>query len=235
MNYLDTGSSYDAVAEEYYDVSRHLTCYNFGCLSYQFLYPRIQSVAHRTQSALEIGAGKSIVSAIFEENHFPLSRVTILDKSPGMLNHSSKWISAGAIAKIADAKQTQLPERSFDLIVSSLGDPYDSEEFWVEMHRVIRCGGTILFTTPSFEWSSKFRHGLFSDTAEFSLRNGNTVLVPSFTRPLLQEKALIRGVGFELMEEIMPGRNKIEGPISHKLDVLQASEPVIYCFALKAI
>ncbi len=235
MSYSKIAPSYEAVAEEYYDVTRHPTCRNFGDLTNQFLYPRIQQFAYKTERALEIGAGKSIVAEIFEGNSLPLSRVTILDQSPGMLKYSEKWISAGAIAKLADAKKTQLHRASFDLIVSSLGDPYNCEEFWQEMRRIIIDHGVLLFTTPSFEWSSKFRNASKPDRAEFSLRDGRSVLVPSFTRPISEQRAMMGSFGFRVVDEYLPIAKDIGGYISPKLEVINETEPVLYCFTLTAI
>ena len=235
MSYSAIVPSYEAVAEEYYDPQRHPTCHNFGELSKQFLYPRIQKLAIETQRALELGAGKSIAAAVFEEMSLPLSCLTIFDQSESMLRYSQKWISAGAIPRIGDAKDTRLQQGYFDLIVSSLGDPYDCDAFWREMRRIIVKQGLFLFTTPSFEWSSKFRSSSNPDRADFLLRDGRTISVPSFTRPLPAQRAMIEKFGFVIIEECRPRISDISGKVSPKLNVLDDYEPVLYCFTLKAI
>jgi ubiquinone/menaquinone biosynthesis C-methylase UbiE len=237
MNNSQVTPPYEAIAEEYYDADRHPTCRNFSDLSHRFLLERIEKLAHSTKFALEIGAGKSIVAPTFVKLKTPLSRVTILDQSASILKHSNKWISAGAISKIADARRTELPGNYFDLIVSSLGDPYDCEDFWREVRRIIVDRGIFLFTTPSFEWSSKFRSAVELNKAEFVLRDGEAVSVPSFTRPLIEHRNVIREYGFEIVEEVLPSIGDISGPVSPKLSVLRkgAEQPVLYCFVLRAV
>jgi hypothetical protein len=235
MNFCEVGPGYQPIAEEYYDQKLHPTCSNFGELSRAFLAARIRSLTPRPMNALEIGAGRSILAKVFEEDGFPLSHVTILDQSKDMLKHSERWINAGAIPRVADARHTELPDGAFDLIVSSLGDPYDCPDFWREARRVISERGVLLFTTPSFEWSSRFRANSEPHKAEFVLRDGRTVLVPSFTRPLARERILMTEAGFEIVEEFMPTKRDIRGLHSSKLSVLRnaTNEPVLYCFALR--
>jgi ubiquinone/menaquinone biosynthesis C-methylase UbiE len=237
MNYSQAIPPYEAVAEEYYDADRHPTCRNFSDLSHRFLLERIEDLAASAKLSLEIGAGKSIVAETFVKLKIPLSRLTILDQSASMLKHSNKWISSGAISKIADARWTEFPENYFDLIVSSLGDPYDCEDFWREVRRIIVDQGIFLFTTPSFEWSSKFRGAVQLNKAEFVLRDGEAVSVPSFTRPLTEHRNVMREFGFEIVEEVLPSIDDIIGPVSPKLSVLSkgTEEPVLYCFVLRAV
>ena len=188
MSFAKIIAPYDALASEYYDAQLHPTCANFGELSSQFLSTHIRKHAISTRAALEVGAGNSILAEVFEKERVPLSRVTILDQSAAIIRHSKRWISAGATPRIADASRTGLPAGVFDLIVASLGDPYDTSDFWQEMRRVISNSGIFLFTTPSYEWSSTYRRETARDKAEFVLRDGRGVLVPSYIRPLSEER-----------------------------------------------
>jgi Methyltransferase domain len=167
MNYSMVLTPYEAVADEYYDDESHPTCRNFGELSSKFLYPRIRQLAHSSKRALEVGAGESILADVFDRERLPLSRVTIFDQSRGMLQHSKQWIGKGAVAMIRDARRTGLQKGTYDLAVASLGDPYNCKEFWGELRRVMSDGGSALFTTPSYEWSSAFRSNEERDEAEF--------------------------------------------------------------------
>ncbi len=235
MSFSKVMPAYQPIAEEYYNDKWHPTCSNFGELSGSFLSHRLHDLAPLSSAALEVGAGRSILARIFEEERLPLSRVTILDQSVDMLKHSKRWIDTGAVSRVADARHTELPDGAFDLIVSSLGDPYDCPNFWQEMRRVISERGVFLFTTPSFEWSSKFRADSEPDKAEFVLRDGCSVLVPSFTRPLVEQRTLMIGSGFEIVEEFMPTKDDVKGPHSSKLSVLRNAtrDPVLYCFVLR--
>lgn len=237
MTSSDMAPPYEVLADEYYDQARHPTCSNFGELSSGFLVPRIRAVAGSVTRALEVGAGRSILATVFEEEHLPLKRVTLLDQSAAMLRHSERWIKVGATSIVADARRTGLPDRAFDLIVSSLGDPYNCAEFWQEMHRVVSNSGIFLFTTPSFEWSSAFRIGTDRDKAEFVLRHGGRVSVPSLTRPLTEQRAMMAKARFVIAEEAIRTRKDLVGSHSPKLGVLHddARQAVLYCFSLRPI
>ena len=176
---VNTLSTYDDVANEYYDAVRHPTCANFSELSAVFLGPRIQKYASAAIAILEVGAGRSIVAPFIAASGMPLSRVTLLDQSRHMLEYSTEWAWRGANLLVADAATSGLLSESFQLIVSALGDPYNEGSFWQEVSRLLSSGGVCLFTTPAPEWSERFRAGSDPKAAEFLLANGNKVLVSS--------------------------------------------------------
>ena len=82
--------------------------------------------------------------------------------------------------------------------------------------------------------SSKFRNASKPDRAEFSLRDGRSVFVPSFTRPISEQRAMM-SFGFRVVDEYLPIAKDIGGYISPKLEVINETEPVLYCFTLTAI
>ena len=129
MNCLNLVPSYQLVADEYYDDSRHPTCVNFGELSTLFLDERLRRLAPYSCKALDVGAGRSILARIFEEQNLPIANVTLLGQSNEMLKHSERWIVLGAKPIVVDARHTGLPDGEFDIIVSSLGDPYNCLNF----------------------------------------------------------------------------------------------------------
>ncbi len=141
-------------------------------------------------SILEVGAGASTVASALRALGLSLHGLTLLDSSPNMLSYSRHFEKDGAALLLADATATHLPSESFDLIVSSLGDPYNSPEFWHEVRRLLRPKGTCLFTTPSPEWASRFRAAHEATKAEFVLSDGRTLWVPS----LIPDKATQQGM-----------------------------------------
>src|SRR5882762_6235910 len=161
--------SYDCVAAEYYDTERHPTCSNFGELSERFIASRFPHKADSWTTILEVGAGRSMVAPLMTGVGLQLDRLTLLDCSSVMLAYSQPWACSGAKLVVADAQSTGLARSSFNLIVASLGDPYNRLPFWQEVSRLLRSGGICLFTSPAFEWASRFRGG-DSDYAEFLLR-----------------------------------------------------------------
>jgi SAM-dependent methyltransferase len=197
---VGTPSTYDVIAAEYYDSDRHPTCANFGELSTKFLHPNIIKYLRLATRVLEVGAGRSVVAPIMAAQMLPLTNLTLLDKSPAMLEHSRKWKRQGAVFLIRDARDTGLAAGSIQLIVSSLGDPYNDPEFWQEVRRLLDDNGICLFTIPAPEWAERFRAGSDSKTADFFLKNGRTVLARSFIPPRQQQATMITDAGLHILE-----------------------------------
>jgi SAM-dependent methyltransferase len=228
-------STYNDIADEYYDAVRHPTCANFFELSAGFLVPRIQKYAPAAKTILEVGAGRSLVAPIMAAKNFPLSHVTLLDQSPRMLEHSREWEPRGATLLVADATSTRLPPASFQLIVSSLGDPYNDANFWHEVNRLLDTRGVCLFTTPSREWSERFRAGSNRRAAEFTLANGAMVSVRSDIPSIAGQREMIDSAGLHLEEMQALDATSLSGPLSSKLlfDGQTSSLPVVRGFVIR--
>jgi SAM-dependent methyltransferase len=117
-----------------------------------------------------------------------------------MLSYSRQYDKAGAILLLGDATATALPAESFDLVVSSLGDPYNSPEFWREVKRLLRPTGTCLFTTPSPEWASRFRSAHEATNAEFVLSDGRKLWVRSHIPDQATQEGMIEHAGLRIAE-----------------------------------
>jgi SAM-dependent methyltransferase len=214
--------TYELLSAEYYDVTRHPTCRNFGDLSERFIVPRLKRILRKGTHVVDAGAGRSIAAAVMAEEGIGLDGLIILDSAPGMLAHSQEWLERGARAIIADARDTGLGSGSFDIIVASLGDPYNQPLFWRECARLLRRGGSCLFTTPTHDWASRFRIGSDLDAAEFLLSDGRSVLVPSFTPPDRDQITMIQQAGLRVGEVRAYSRDDLSEPISPKLDLGRA-------------
>jgi SAM-dependent methyltransferase len=228
-------STYDDVAAEYYDAVRHPTCANFSELGAIFLLPRIQEYASAAKAILEVGAGRSIVAPVVAASGLPLSSVTLLDQSQRMLEHSKEWEQRGANLLVADAANTGLPPNSFQLVVSSLGDPYNDASFWQEMGRLLSSGGVCLFTTPAPEWSERFRARSDRKTAEFLLANGGRVLVRSEIPSVASQSEMVARVGLHVKEMQALYATQLSGALSSKLlvDGKVGTLPVVRGFTIK--
>jgi SAM-dependent methyltransferase len=197
-----TSASYDCVANEYYDSVLHPTCFNFGELSKRAICLWLDPGVTREKDILEVGAGRSIAAQLMISAGCRLDRLFLLDKSPAMLAYSRGWADDGAKLLIADARSTSLQGNSFDLIIASLGDPYNQLEFWNEVARLLRPNGLCLFTTPTYEWARLFRKGSMTDEAEFLLQDGTIATVPSFIPSNEIQLKMLADAGLEKCAEV---------------------------------
>ena len=215
--------SYDALASEYYDPVAHPTCYNFNRLSRIYLQRSVPEPLLNT-NILEIGAGDSSAAAILHARGYLLDGLEITDASAVMLAYSERWVSSGCKLSIADAHSLPREDGSVALLVAGLGDAYNVPEVWREISRVIEPGGKVLFTIPSFQWAARFRLDKFGGgnpfEAEFQLRDGRVVTVPSFILPLDEQIRMMEDAGLMIVNFESLGAEALP-PIdrSSKLDV----------------
>ena len=168
-----------------------------------------------------MGAGRSIVAPIMAAEMLPLENLVLLDQSPAMLEHSQKWKDHGAKLMIRDASNTGLPAGSIQLIVSSLGDPYNDPEFWQEVSRLLDDDGICLFTISAPEWAERFRATSDSMAAEFLLKNGRTVLVRSNIPSVQDQAAMVNDAGLRILEMDGLSAEMLSLPYSPKLRLLR--------------
>ncbi len=196
-------ASYAQLALEYYDPQRHPTCANLREASAALLREWISVHAESGAAVLETGAGRSLATDLANQLGLRVA-LTVSDKSPEMLAKTPLSFGEGRI--ILDAECMAVQNSSFDVIVSSLGDPYNTEAFWRECARILRPNGYVFFTTPSFAWASRFRTetGAPAMAAEFWLAEGRTLFVPSFVFSHAAQKRMIHATGLrvEAVEEV---------------------------------
>ncbi|HTD37533.1 MAG TPA: class I SAM-dependent methyltransferase [Candidatus Limnocylindrales bacterium] len=196
-------TTYEELAAEYY-TARHPTCANFREASASVVTGWLAGPLPEG-IVCDVGAGKSIVAETLAARGEPLDRVILVDSSASMLRHSQSWIDAGARAIVADAEALPLDGGGVALLVASLGDPYDGQEFWSEARRVVRPGGQVFFTTPSYDWAVAFRRSNQDspfDRAVFALADGRHIAVPSFILPREQQCEVIAKAGFRTDEVV---------------------------------
>jgi ubiquinone/menaquinone biosynthesis C-methylase UbiE len=230
-------ATYEEVAAEYYDPVRHPTCANFSELSTAFLHPRIRKYAAAGGNILEVGAGRSTVAPILPEQGVLLTRLTLLDQSARMLAYSRDWEQKGARLLLGNACHTHLPEQSFRLVASALGDPYNCSAFWREVARLLEPGGVCLFTTPAWEWATRFRPSEGEAHAEFVVAGGRTILVPSKIPTPEQQALMIAEAGLQSIDHEGLSAEKLSGPHSPKLllDAATMRLPIVCGFTVRRI
>lgn len=192
--------SYSLVASEYYDNILHPTCANFGFTSLSLLNT-ILSDGRNYGSICEVGSGLSSVLSLRDKIIYTNAFIT--DVSQEMLFHSKERFSVNdAYYVISDATRMSFGSESFDTLVSSLGDPYNSVQFWDEAQRILRKDGTVLFTTPSWQWASSFRLASREEqtgSAFFMTRDGQKIYLRSDIRTEPEQSDLIQEAGFDLI------------------------------------
>jgi ubiquinone/menaquinone biosynthesis C-methylase UbiE len=211
--------NYDAVAAEYYDSDRHPTCANFRAASKALLRQFIDDTAVGGDSWIEVGTGNSVLAEIFVEKGRSVSNILLTDASPQMLSYSAQWQELGAKLLIAAADNLPLESDSVDVVVSSLGDPYNTPAFWAETYRILRTDGHIFFTTPAYEWASSYRsaHQYPSRESEFLLVSGVEVALPSIILSKERQLALLRAEGLQVVANLNFDVGQFEGQVSPKL------------------
>ena len=187
--------AYDLVASEYYDERAHPTCFNFNTLSRLYIQSRFPELRDESP-VLEVGAGASAVAPLFAARGHSLGSLKITDASEAMLAHSYRWRQKGADTFVCPADDIPVEDDSFSYVVSSLGDPYNTQNFWRESSRIVKPGGRLIFTTPSFEWSSRFRLKNAHNSAEFVVAGNRSLVVPSFILPLAEQIQMMEAAGF---------------------------------------
>ncbi len=229
---------YEDLAREYYDSARHPTCQNFRAGSELYLKQTIEISRFDQCSVCELGAGSSLVAEILGPDWIKKNKLTLLDSSASMLAYSSAWAQFGAQLLIANAEDTALDSSSFDFIVSSLGDPYNTRALWFEISRILRPGGFCHFTIPSFSWASEFRSNGTEDhldVAEFILKTGESVAVQSLIYPVEKQIDLIQSSGLSVIEtSCITIRDLPSMPISPKLLVSGTETlPIVDCYTMQ--
>lgn len=211
-------STYGRIAAEYYDTNLHPTCSNFREASSRIVRRWLRRYVPGGLWRVEVGVGRSLLA-----ESLPTHEQTLLiDSSRRMLHYSEGWLSHGAAALVGLAEQTPVRSGCCELLVASLGDPYNTSQFWAEVHRILVPGGVCLYTTPAEEWASTFRGDedeALRATAEFLLSDSTWVRVPSLVYSPPVQSALVSQVGLEVKEIASVRVSEIQGSVSPKLDL----------------
>lgn len=222
--------SYEDVAAEYYDSHRHPTSANFREASDLILLAWTVSRLPRAGLLCDVGAGDSALASLLSLQGRSLRRLRIIDASKKMLNYSKRWARLGAQLVVGEAEALPLNDHSVAMLVASLGDPFNRQEFWHEARRVLKPDGTVIFTTPSFEWASRFRAENHEpqDAAEFLTKDTRAVLVPSFVHSERQQLDLMNRAGVCADGVYHVFQSALQGLVSPKItESLPARAPLV--------
>jgi SAM-dependent methyltransferase len=187
-------SSYNAVAEEYYNQALHPTCADFRDASHALLIKTLREFRPPVRSYCDVGCGDSLLCELFATKfrYQRMDIVDLVDSSDIMLGYSDRnWSNYGAHPNEADARDLPLESSSVSFLLASLGDPYNDDAFWKEASRVLEYDGIGLFTTPSWDWVRHFRANDDHRSAIFQLSDGRSVRLPSIVLSCEEQVSLI--------------------------------------------
>jgi SAM-dependent methyltransferase len=181
----------------------------------------ITQIGNGNREWLEVGCGLSLLADILKQRGSSLDHVLLTDSSPSMLRYSARWHELGAVSVLSSADALPVQDSSVDVVVSSLGDPYNTKEFWSEVRRCLKSGGRAFFTTPSYEWASSYRHREhYPDSeSEFLLRSGVEVTLPSLIVPEAEQIDLIEASGLKVVSRARFALSELTGRVSPKLRI----------------
>lgn len=229
-------AKYSVIADEYYDGTRHPTCANFREASSVIVHSMLGPLL--PARILEVGAGRSIAADYLLAGSHRLETLVITDSSEEMLAHSIDLESHGAELIVADARKIPKAEKSIDVLISSLGDPYNDFEFWKEAARLVRPNGHVIFTAPAWEWAMNFRQseGSNSDEAMFVSKDGVSFVLPSFVYSAPAQIELITAASFAVIECRTVSAKKLSSSLSSKLAIASdADEPIVRGFLARKL
>lgn len=223
-------NGYERLGREYYDARQHPTCAEFRYASEQLIAAALPSGA-TPRGAVEVGAGDSLLAGLLTARAGNLDGLLITDQNPGMLRHSSRFGALGATLAACSADQLPVEDRSVRLLVCSLGDPYNTPEFWAEAARVLSGDGEVLFTTPSYQWAQALRS--LADHAEMAVEGGGQVTVPSYVLNEHGMRELVADAGLQVRALTGFPRAAFREPVSGALECVGPSDPVIACYQIR--
>ena len=188
---------YKIIAGEYYDPDFHPTCSNFREASKILIKKEFFNIPqNESYYILEVGAGKSVLIEICKELDLRFNKIVISDAEEQMLKYSFPFELRNMEFSIIDAENTNIENSFFDIIISSLGDSYNTSKFWKEIRRTLKDGGYCLYTTPSHEWCNIFRKNQINkDLASFITKADDEVYIPSLIYDETTQVKMIEDVG----------------------------------------
>jgi SAM-dependent methyltransferase len=223
---------YEIMADEYYNSKLHPTCANFREASYKLVYSWLKEITPDDDWFCEVGAGKSLLLEFLSETSQRRNHIMVTDASPSMLRYSEEFLDISADKVVSSAFDVPLPSNSVAVILSSLGDSYNISTFWQEARRLVRPLGWLIYTTPSYEWSSVFRSLEDQMVAEFIIADNQHIKIPSWIYPKEEQIKRIEQNGFHVRETKEFRLSQLSGKnISSKLTcVTKGDYPIVQAY-----
>lgn len=188
-------TGYDLLAEEFRDDLR-VTTRNFHELSIHFLTTELKKYANGSNTVLDLGCGRGYLLPLLREL---FREIILVDLSEKMLSFIPPF--DGLTKVCASAFDLPVLDKSVDIVVSCLADPFLGDKSLSEVRRILRRDGVFIFVIPSRVWSNALRNA-DSDVdvmTKFKHSTGVDVPVYSFTYTDAELHDLLTSCGYEIV------------------------------------
>lgn len=186
----ENASGYTLIADEFTEAKR-ITTHNFHDLSQSFFQGFIDEFVDEGSRVLEIGPGQGWLRS---SCRWKECRYDALDLTEAM----AKYVTAEDMI-ISSISNCPISTDKYDIVVSSLGDPYFYPDALCEICRILKPGGRFAFSIPARQWADNLRSDKTSKTT-FISENGNKAETYSFVYNEQDLIELLPDCGFEVVE-----------------------------------
>jgi 2-polyprenyl-3-methyl-5-hydroxy-6-metoxy-1,4-benzoquinol methylase len=224
-------SSYQALAGEYYDPGLHPTCDALGRASH-IAISGLLPIPRDGARILEVGAGKGCLSAPWLQS---VRTLIESDVSIEMLRHRER--TSPGHAAVFDGEKMAIKDKAIDVIVSGLGDPYNTRAFWEECERCLALDGLMVWSTPSHAWARRWRmQGSEPEyAARFDLANGAIEYVRSIVLPEASQNRLLEEAGLRAIRTLPVAAGRA-APLPPKVtSVLRPDDPLVVGYLIARV
>lgn len=183
---------YNKVAK-YFTEEKRITTRNFHELSIPFFENIFNNYVNDESHILEVGPGQGWLRATVNTNCKTYFYADISKEMSDINSSTTNKI-------VTSVRCIPYPTETFDIILSSLGDPYFYPEAFCEFFRLLKSDGYLAFSLPAKQWASFLRSDLPSQNkTKFILDTGDVAEVFSFSYSIDEIKGLLKNIGFELI------------------------------------
>ena len=182
-------AGYDLIADEFVEGKR-VTTDNFHTLSLPFFESELSSLLPGSR-CLELGPGRGWLR---KSVRWPAVDYVSLELSNAMAGSAPEDRTAPG-KTLGSARAMPWPSAHFDVVVSSLADPFMYPVALAEIRRVLKPHGQFVFSTPAREWSDALRADGHTQKTSFAVA-GHGVEVYSFTFNAAELRVLLASAGF---------------------------------------